>query len=103
MNRARLTAAAWSLMAVTGGALLAGCSSEPTLPADKVADTAAEKLAAQTGQPKPKVTCPDDLVGKVGTTMKCKLTAQDGSSLGVTIKVTSVDGDDIKYDIKADG
>lgn len=94
----------WGLAAAAAGALLVGCSSEEAkLPKDKVANTVAEKLAAQTGQPKPDVTCPKDLVGKVGTTMRCKLTASDGSSLGVTVKVTSVDGDDIKYDIKADG
>lgn len=97
--------ATWGLAAAAAGALLVGCSSseEAKLPKDKVANTVAEKLAAQTGQPKPDVTCPKDLVGKVGTTMRCKLTASDGSSLGVTVKVTSVDGDDIKYDIKADG
>ncbi|QPP07972.1 DUF4333 domain-containing protein [Streptomyces bathyalis] len=96
--------ATWGLAAAAAGALLVGCSSEEAkLPKDKVANTVAEKLAAQTGQPKPDVTCPKDLVGKVGTTLRCKLTASDGSSLGVTVKVTSVDGDDIKYDIKADG
>jgi outer membrane murein-binding lipoprotein Lpp len=99
---ARLTT--WCLAAAAAGALLVGCSSsEAKLPKDEVANTVAEKLAAQTGQPKPDVSCPKDLEGKVGTTMRCKLTAQDGSSLGVTVKVTSVDGNDIKYDIKADG
>lgn len=94
--------AAWSLAAAAAGALLVGCSSEAKLPKDEVADTVAEKLAAQTGQPKPDVSCPKDLEGKVGTTMRCKLTAQDGSSLGVTVKVTSAEGNEIKYDIKAD-
>ncbi|OEU86567.1 hypothetical protein DB35_22905 [Streptomyces abyssalis] len=94
--------ATWGLAAAAAGALLVGCSSEAKMPKDKVADTVAEKLAAQTGQPKPDVTCPEDLVGKVGTSMRCKLTASDGSSLGVTVKVTSVDGDKINYDIKAD-
>lgn len=96
--------ASWGLAAAATGALLVGCSSEPPKMAkDKVSNTVAEKLAAQTGQPKPDVTCPEDLVGKVGTTMRCKLTASDGSTIGVTVKVTSVDGDEIKYGIKADG
>ncbi|WP_055486845.1 DUF4333 domain-containing protein [Streptomyces sp. WMMB 322] len=104
MPKPRFSAVTWGLAAAAAGALLVGCSSEEAkLPKDEVANTVAEKLAAQTGQPKPDVTCPKDLVGKVGTTMRCKLTASDGSSLGVTVKVTSVDGDDIKYDIKADG
>jgi hypothetical protein len=94
--------ATWGLVAAAAGALMVGCSSEAKISKDKVADTVAEKLAAQTGQPKPDVSCPEDLVGKVGTSMRCKLTASDGSSLGVTVKVTSVDGDNIDYDIKAD-
>ena len=74
--------ATWGLAAAAAGALLVGCSSEEAkLPKDKVANTVAEKLAAQTGQPKPDVTCPKDLAGKVGTTMRCKLTASDGSSV----------------------
>ncbi|KUM76243.1 DUF4333 domain-containing protein [Streptomyces curacoi] len=79
-----------------------GCSVEAKLSKDEVANTVAEKLAAQTGQPKPDVTCPEDLVGKVGTSLRCKRSASDGTSLGVTVRVTSVDGNAIKYDIKAD-
>lgn len=103
MPKSRSSFATWGLAAAAAGALLVGCSSEAKMPKGEVANTVAEKLAAQTGQPKPDVTCPEDLVGKVGTSMRCKLTASDGSSLGVAVKVTSVDGDEIKYDIKADG
>ncbi|NLU65837.1 DUF4333 domain-containing protein [Streptomyces sp. HNM0574] len=102
MPKSRSSFAAWGLAAAAAGALLVGCSSEAKMAKDEVANTVAEKLAAQTGQPKPDVTCPEDLVGKVGTSMRCKLTASDGSSLGVTVKVTAVDGNQIKYDIKAD-
>lgn len=96
------------LAATATAALLVGCSAEVTLgteaelPKDEVADSVAEKLAAVTGQPEPDVTCPEDLAGKVGTTMRCVLTASDGTSLGVTVEVTSVDGETIKYDIQAD-
>jgi hypothetical protein len=89
--------------------LLAGCSasgdlekSEPKMSAEKVATLVSEKLASTTGRPKPDISCPEDLVGKVGTTMRCKLTASDGSTLGVTVKVTSVDGDQINFDFEAD-
>ena len=57
---------------------------------------------AQTGQPKPDITCPEDLAGKVGTTTRCTLKADDGSTLGVTVTVSSVDGHKINFDIKAD-
>ncbi|MFF2897444.1 DUF4333 domain-containing protein [Streptomyces sp. NPDC057966] len=109
MPIARLTTVAWSLSAVAVGMLLVGCSasvsvgnSEPKLSSDKLATTVSEKLAGTTGRPKPDITCPEDLVGKVGTTTRCTLTAKDGSTLGVSVKVTSVDGKQINFDIKAD-
>ncbi|MQY39240.1 hypothetical protein SRB17_72620 [Streptomyces sp. RB17] len=109
MTTGRVTAAAWSLSAITVGVLLAGCSgsvsvgkSEPKVSAAKLATTVSERLAAQTGRPKPHITCPEDLTGKVGTSTRCKLTADDGSTLGVTVTVTSVQGSQINFDIKAD-
>ncbi|MCT9079485.1 DUF4333 domain-containing protein [Streptomyces fulvoviolaceus] len=109
MTKTRLSTATWSLSVVAVGVLLAGCSasvsvgnSEPKLSADKLATTVAEKLAATTGQPKPDIACPEDLAGKVGTTTRCTLTAGDGSTLGVTVTVSSVDGSNINFDIKAD-
>ncbi|MFJ8859243.1 DUF4333 domain-containing protein [Streptomyces sp. NPDC102451] len=127
MTISRLPLVAWSLATVAAGALLVGCSgsvsignaepkksdgaagsedsagsSAPRVSATELGDTVAEKLAATTGQPKPDVTCPDDLVGKVGTTTRCTLKAADGSTLGVTVTVTAVNGDKIDYDIKAD-
>ena len=41
-------------------------------------------------------------VGKVGNTTRCTLTADDGSTLGVSVTVSSVDGDQINFDIQAD-
>jgi outer membrane murein-binding lipoprotein Lpp len=110
MSKSRLSVATWSLSAaVVAGVLLSGCSvsasvgkTEPKLSADKLASAVAEKLAATTGQPKPDITCPEELVGKVDTTTRCTLTADDGSTLGVTVTVSSVDGDQINFDIKAD-
>ncbi|SDN12073.1 protein of unknown function [Streptomyces sp. cf386] len=105
----RLSAAASILSAVAVSALLAGCSAsvnvekpELKMSAEKLADLVAEKLAATMNQPKPNVTCPDDVSAKVGTTTRCKLTADDGSSLGVTVTVTSVEGTKMNFDIQAD-
>ncbi|MFJ9110076.1 DUF4333 domain-containing protein [Streptomyces sp. NPDC102283] len=109
MPIARLAAVTWSLSAVAAGALLVGCSGsvsvgnpESKLPKDKLSATVAEKLAETTGRAEPDVTCPEDLAGKVGTKTRCTLTAGDGSTLGVTATVTSVDGDQINFDIEAD-
>ncbi|MEV6834407.1 DUF4333 domain-containing protein [Streptomyces sp. NPDC051133] len=94
---------------MAAGVLLAGCSasvkvgaSEPKLSREKLASTVSAKLAAATGRPKPHVTCPEDLAGKVGTTTRCTLTADDGSTLGVTVRVTSVEDGRIHFDFKAD-
>jgi len=109
MSTTRLSAATSILSAVAAGVLLVGCSasvnvekSTPKVSADKLATTVAERLAATTGQAKPDITCPDDLTGKVGNTTRCKLTASDGSTLGVTVTVSSVAGSKINFDIKAD-
>lgn len=98
-----------ALATLAMGAVLVGCSgsvhvgsADPEMSAEKVAALVSEKLASTTGQPKPDIACPGDLVGKVGTTMRCKLTANDGSTLGVTVTVTSVDGDQINFDLEAD-
>ncbi|MGW1917406.1 DUF4333 domain-containing protein [Streptomyces sp. NPDC002076] len=97
------------LSAVAAGTLLAGCSasvsvgkSEPKVSAGKLATTVSERLAEQSGRPKPHITCPEDLTGKVGSSTRCKLTADDGSTLGVTITVTSVKGTQVNFGIEAD-
>ena len=97
----------WGAAALAVGALLSGCSvtvvkGKAKLSADKLGAEVAKQLAATTGQPEPKVSCPEDLAGEVGTTTRCTLTADDGSTLGVTVKVTSVKDDKIHFDIKAD-
>ncbi|MFJ5261476.1 DUF4333 domain-containing protein [Streptomyces sp. NPDC088387] len=108
MTVTRLSAASTS-WALAAGVLLVGCSgsvqvgtSTPRMSSDKLAILLAEKLAATTGQPKPDIACPEDLAGKVGTTTRCRLTAADGSSLGVDVKVMAVDGKQINFDFQAD-
>ncbi|MFE3635088.1 DUF4333 domain-containing protein [Streptomyces cellostaticus] len=109
MPKFRGSTAIAAVSAAAVGVLLPGCSasvsvggSTPKLSADKLASTLSAKLAAATGRPEPDVTCPEDLKGKVGTTTRCVLTADDGSTLGVTVKVTSVDDGKIHFDFKAD-
>ncbi|NEB06190.1 DUF4333 domain-containing protein [Streptomyces sp. SID13726] len=105
----RLPAAKSILATVALGVLIVGCSasvqvgkSELKMSADKLAALVAEKLAIATGQPKPDMSCPQDIVGKVGNETRCELTAGDGSTLGVTVTVSSVDGDRINFDFEAD-
>ncbi|MFF8591421.1 DUF4333 domain-containing protein [Streptomyces sp. NPDC015220] len=109
MPARRLPAPLSALFVLAAGALLVGCSasvhvgdSAPKMSASKLASTLAEKLAATTGQPKPRISCPEDLVGKVGAKTRCTLTADDGSTLGVTVTVSSVKGQRIGFDYQAD-
>ncbi|GEK04633.1 DUF4333 domain-containing protein [Streptomyces sp. ATE26] len=107
MPKFRRSAAVSAFSAVTVGVLLSGCSASvsvgtPKLSAGKLASTLSAKLAATTGRPKPHITCPEDLKGKVGTTTRCTLSADDGSTLGITVKVTSVEDGKINFDYKAD-
>jgi hypothetical protein len=84
------------------GLLGSACSSSP--PAVSKADVekqVTDQLAAQTGTTPDSVTCPGDLAATVGTSMRCTL-AKGGSTIGVTVAVTSVDNDTAKFSIKVD-
>ena len=94
-------------VAVIGAGLLGACSAgEDTgtggaKSKDVLAQEVKEKLEAQVGAPADSVTCDGDLEAKVDATQKCELTAE-GAKLGVTVTVTSVDGDTVKFDAKVD-
>jgi len=47
------------------------------------------------------VSCPEDLKGVVGTTLRCTFT-ESGQTYGVNLKVTSVNGTDVKFDINVE-
>lgn len=91
-------------LAVTALALstLAGCGdSTPTVKQSKVEDTISGKLEEQVGQAPDDVSCPGDLEGKVGTTMRCQLTA-GSDELGVSVKVTSVKDSKVNFSFEVD-
>ena len=46
-----------------------------------------------------KVDCPDDLTAEVDSTMTCTLSG-DGTDYKVDVKVTSVKGDDVLFDME---
>ena len=81
---------------------LAGCGdSAPTVKQSEVEKEVSSQLEQQVGQAPDDISCPGDLEGKVGTEMRCTLTAGE-DELGVSVKVTSVDGDNVKFDIQVD-
>ncbi|QUX28760.1 DUF4333 domain-containing protein [Nocardiopsis akebiae] len=99
---------------ITGAALGAaalllstGCSFEfsiggpDSVSAEQVAERSSEMLAEQVGQTPDDLTCPEDLPAEVGAEIRCNL-VDGGMNYGVTITTTSVDGDDVQWDIEVD-
>jgi molybdopterin-biosynthesis enzyme MoeA-like protein len=90
-----------------GVALVAGCSvsigaGSPALGRHQVEKEVSDRLTQKVGQRPKAITCPGDLEAKVGTTMRCRLEADDGSKIGLTLTVTSVKGKHVRYNIQVD-
>ena len=71
-----------------------------TVDKDEVAKDISDRLAQQIRRPD-SVTCPDNLKGAVGATLRCELTDQ-GQTYGMTVTVTDVTGGDVNFDYKVD-
>jgi len=89
-----------------GGLLAGGCSAHvsiggTTVPRHSVENEVATTLAKQENQPVPKVVCPRDLAGKVGTVMYCSLTAQGSTVVyPVQVRVNSISGTQVHFNIQ---
>jgi hypothetical protein len=90
-----------------GGWLAAGCSAHvsigetPAVSRHAVETQVATTLARQENQPVPKVVCPGDLKGKVGTVMYCSLTAQGSDTIyPVKLRVDSASGTQVHFHIE---
>ncbi len=92
-----------SLLATfTAAALVsAGGCGAGSVAADELSASVKAGLTEDVGQEPDEVTCPDDLAAEVGATTRCTLT-HEGTSYGVTVTVTEVDGDDVDFDIEVD-
>lgn len=98
MLRLRVSAGIIAVLAAVG--LLAGCGT-PKVDQDKVEKQVSSQLGKQIGHEPDDVSCPGDLTGKKGKTMRCTLKDKD-TKYGVTVKVTSVKGKHVKFSIKVD-
>jgi hypothetical protein len=100
MNRSRLLAVPALIL---GGVLMtAACSSAAAVDRGELESGVKSKLEAAVGAKAKSVTCPNSLDAEVDATTRCTLEAMDGSKIGVTVTVTSVDGGQVTYDAKAD-
>ena len=99
MKSSRVLTAVASLVAL---AALAGCGdSTPTVRQAKLENAISKGLLKEVGQEPDDISCPGDLRGEVGETMRCTLTAAD-DELGVTVKVTKVKGTKVRYVFEVD-
>jgi len=72
-----------------------------TVDKNQVASQISDKLTQHVGKKPDSVTCPDNLKGVVGATLRCQLT--DGSEkYGVAVTVTNVDAGDVNFNFKVD-
>jgi hypothetical protein len=72
-----------------------------TVDKNQVASVISDKLTQQAGRKPDSITCPDNLKGVVGATLRCQLNDQ-GQKYGISVTVTNVDAGDVNFDFKVD-
>jgi hypothetical protein len=88
-------------------AIAAGCSGKVSV-GENVVDQAeletgvATQLEETVGQAPASVSCEDDLAAEVDAEVRCTVTSDDGSEIGATVTVDSVDDTDVQYSIQVD-
>ena len=97
------------MLATTAAMMLAlgavGCSKEigaKAISKEKLAGSVKSQLAKTVGQEPKSVTCAKELEAKVGAKVRCILTADDGSKIGLTVTTTKVKGTDVGFHIEVD-
>jgi len=81
--------------------VLAGCGTG-TVERTEVEKQAQAGLTRAVGQPAPPAKCPEALKAEKGATTRCTMDFPGDQRLGITVRVTSVDGDRVNFDIRAD-
>jgi uncharacterized protein DUF4333 len=72
-----------------------------TVDKNQVASVISDKLTQQVGRKPDSVTCPDNLKGTLGATLRCQLNDQ-GHKYGISVTVTNIDAGDVNFDFKVD-
>jgi hypothetical protein len=80
-----------------------GACGTSVVTAEDTAEKAEEALEEEIGV-RQDVSCPDDLEAEEGAETRCLLTTagEDPTQFGVTVTVTSVEGDTVNFDIQVD-
>jgi hypothetical protein len=72
-----------------------------TVDKNQVAKVISYQLAQKVGKKPDSVTCPDNLKGVRGATLRCRL-IDSGEKYGISVTVTNVDAGDVNFDFKVD-
>ena len=72
-----------------------------TVDKNLVASKLSDQLTEKVGRKPDSVTCPDNLKGTQGATLRCEL-KDEGQTYGVTVTVSDVDAGDVHFDFKVD-
>ena len=72
-----------------------------TVDKNEVAKVISYQLTQRVGSKPDSVTCPDNLRGVQGATLRCELT-DAGQKYGISVTVTNVDAGDVNFDFKVD-
>ncbi|WP_054814149.1 DUF4333 domain-containing protein [Nocardia arizonensis] len=97
----KLAATAVPLLACALTACSFSIGTDPKIKEVDLEKSVKQTLTEKVGQEPDSIDCPGDLTGKVGTTMRCTLSA-GGDQLGLTVTVTSVQDDTVNYDVEVD-
>lgn len=89
-------------VALLGTWALVACSDSGGVDREELEQTVKEKLAEEVGQTPKSIDCPEELKAELDASIRCTLTAEDGSEIGLTVTVTGVDGGDVNFDIQVD-
>jgi hypothetical protein len=80
---------------------VAACGTETVVDKAALAKEVSSQLASSAGRAPESVDCPEDVTAKAGVTTTCTL-SDAGENYGVKVTITSVEGTDVKFDIKVD-
>ena len=90
------------LLIVSLALLAAGCGGADVVSRAEVEKQTREGLTKSVGQQAPPAKCPKELKAEVGATTRCTMDFPEKKRLGITVKVTKVDGSNVRFAIEAD-
>ncbi|GAA5105503.1 DUF4333 domain-containing protein [Haloechinothrix salitolerans] len=79
----------------------AGVETTPSVPREQVEHIVKERLAETVGRSPDTVSCDDGLDAVIDASVRCTLTA-DGETHGLTARVTTIEGDTVRFHIRVD-